>query len=357
MGCKGSKASEDAVELDRTKAPASWSELDQKVAVEEEEPQENPRKRGSLQIDSVLVGRILEIMGANNDQKSFFQVWAKHVLDPALPNAVSNKESAGQQLFVSTDMRFLEVRVTSDSTTMRELIGNFVSKIKDLPTKSLNELNMVLDTLQDSKLMQDGTRLLTAWCKIKHCRADAPPPSVDCGYIINHSSLPWAQVDVLMPSHDDQDALRDYALAEKHVPSLYGSSILPIAPEKQIGFELHETAAANSRQILLTAFFFFKALGLMKPEDRIVRILNTCQSEQLVVCACIGPEGLVRLALTLIDPLTRNKEVAKELAEELAFLYREKDIAQIYQMMNGEPDVIDYVGETKGYGIRLGFFV
>merc|ERR1719198_1706069 len=135
----------------------------------------------------------------------------------------------------------------------------------------------------------------------------------------------------MMPSHEDQDALRDYALTEKHVPVLYGSSILPLAPEKQIGFELHETASANTRQILLSAFFFFKALGLMKPEDRIVRVLNSCKSEHLVVCAGLGPDGLVRLSLSLVDP--KNTQVAKELSEELGFGYREKEVCEICEMM------------------------
>merc|ERR1719506_1672972 len=132
----------------------------------------------------------------------------------------------------------------------------------------------------------------------------------------------------MLPSHEDEDALRNYALTEKHSPVLYGSSILPVAPEKQVGFLLEETTSHNSRQILLLAFFFFKALGLMKPEDRVVRILNSCRCERLVVCAGLGPEGLVRLALSLIAP-KNSQQVSKDLADELAVQYRDRDMEEI----------------------------
>jgi len=354
MGCKGSKAGDEAVDHSQKQVPQSWGELQERdpgavnAANASAEEEEMAQDRGDVKMDSTLIRNLLSMMGANKEQMTFFEVWAKHVHDMA----VEEVEGQGMQnIFISTDLRYLEARVTGRSSLMRGLLKNFVDKVKDMPKNSIDELNMVLSSLQES---MQGTPMLTVWCKFKHCRSDAPPPSVDCGYLINQD-LQWAVIDVMMPSHEDQDALREYALGEKHVPVLYSSSILPIAPEKSLGFELLETAAANSRQILLTAFFFFKALGLMKPEDRIVRILNSCESEQLVVCAGIGPEGLVRLALSLIGP--KNKQVAKELADELAFTYRERDLIEICDMMGGEPDIIDYVGETKGYGIRLGFTV
>jgi len=351
MGCKGSKQTDEAVNhaQQENKVADSWGELEERAQGEQQEElaqqEAGGGSRASLKMDSTVVNQILAMMGANNEQTNFFDVWAKYVHDPAVASA----EPLGQHLFISTDLRFLEVRVAGESGFIQGLLRTFADKVQGMPTKLVDELDMVLGTLQAN---MEVTPLLTVWCKIKHCRSDAPPPSVDCGYLLNQD-MQWAVLDVMMPSHEDEDALRDYAQGEKHVPVLYGSSILPIAPEKQIGFELHETAAANSRQILLTAFFFFKALGLMKPEDRIVRILNTCQSDQLVVCAGIGPEGLVRLALSLIEP--RNKSVAKELADELAFLYREKEITEIIGLMRGDADIIDYVGETKGYGIRMGF--
>lgn len=333
MGCKGSKgatAEEGQVEV----SPPDDVEADAQVVA-----------RRNLKMDSLVVKRILDMMGASNEQVAFFSVWATHVHDPAIRVAEVN----GQQLYVSTDMRFLEVRVTAESSMMKGFLKNFIDRVRELPKKSYTELEMVLDALQENIV---GPKLLTVWCKFKHCRSDAPPPSVDCGYILNQD-LQWAVIDVMMPSHEDEDALREYALGEKHTPILYGSSILPIAPEKTLGFNLQETASQNARQILLTAFFFFKALGLMKPEDRIVRLLNSCQCERLVVCAGLGPEGLVRLSLSLIDP--KNHSVAKDLAEELACQYRDKDIGEVQSLIGGEADIVDYVGETRGYGIRLGF--
>lgn len=357
MGCGGAKAAlaADPAFDAHAAVPATWAEVDKRAPTAGADgvlfqPEEGVSKRASLSMDSACIEQILAMMGASREQLTFFDVWAKHVHNPALVNAVPN----GKQILISTDLRFLEVRVTAPSSHMRGLLRSFVDKVKDMPNGKMNELNMVLDTLQTCKDVNahDFTPLLTVWCKIKHCRSDAPPPSVDCGYLINQD-LQWAVIDCMMPSHEDQDALREYALSEKHEPLMYGSSILPVEPEKMLGFELHETAAQNSRQILLTAFFFFKTLGLMKPEDSIVRILNTCQCGKLVVTVSIGPEGLVRLALSMIDP--KRMEVGKELADELAFQYREKDLKEIYALLQGEPDNIDYVGETKGYGIRLSF--
>merc|ERR1712085_212589 len=68
-------------------------------------PPEGGKKRGSLNMDSTVVGKILDMMGASNEQIAFLSVWATHVHDPAIAIAIE------QQLFVSTDMRFLEVRV------------------------------------------------------------------------------------------------------------------------------------------------------------------------------------------------------------------------------------------------------
>jgi len=351
MGCKGSKLGkqskeDEAVEFyDRDgEAATSWEEQadrgEQRTDVGE---RQSTQKRGIL-MDSSVISTILSMMGATTEQAAFFEVWAKHVHDPAIA-----MEAGPSSIFLSVDLRYLEARVTGPSDAMERLLRTFVAKVRDLPDKSIKELGMLLSALQAN---MESTPLLTVWCKIKHCRSDMPPPSVDCGYLLNQD-LQWAVIDVMMPSHEDQDALRDYCLGEKHVPVLYGSSILPVAPERQLGFELVETAALNSRQILLTAFFFFKALGLMKPEDRIVRIMNSCQSSQLVVVVGIGPGGLVRMCLSMVQP--KDKKIAKELAEELSFQYREKDIDEIVKMLGGDPDIIDYVGETKGYGIRLGF--
>lgn len=349
MGCKGSKASsaDEAAEHANKEVAQSWDELEKAPDHHHAHVEEAAygSARGSTQFDAAVVSKLLTMMGASKEQMGFFDVWAKHVHDEAIAQA----SEGGQHLFISTDLRYLEVRVTAESQLVQRLLRTFVSKIRDLPSKSMDELDMVLDALQAN---MDDTPVVTVWCKFKHCRSDVPPPSVDCGYLINQD-LQWAVIDVMMPSHEDQDALRNYALGEKHLPVLYGCSILPISPERMLGFELSETAAANSRQILLMAFFFFKALGLMKPEDRVVRILNSCRSEKLVVCAGLGPEGLVRLALTLIEP--KNPDVARELADELAFQYREREIDEIYSMLGGAPNLIDYVGETKGYGIRLGF--
>lgn len=345
MGCRSTKDVSDAAEHAHKEIPKTWSDLEDQTALQQTAEAQDGGGRDHLKMDSDMIRKILRMMGASREQTTFFDVWAKHVHDPAVDVAIPG---TGQQVFIGADLRFLEVRVTGAAEAMQTLLGRFVENVKDLPRKSLDELKMVHECLQAD--MKDPE--ITVWVKFKHVRSDAPPPSVDCGYLLNQD-LRWCEIDVMMPSHEDQDALRDYALGEKHVPVLYGCSILPVAPERQLGFALRESASQNTRQILLTAFFFFKALGLMKPEDRSVRILNSCESENLVVCVGIGPEGLVRMGLSLIAP--RNQTAAKELAEELAFAYREKELNEIMRMMGGQPDIIDYVGETKGYGIRLGF--
>jgi hypothetical protein len=357
MGCSKSKEGQAlaAEQQGQKSVPESWKELDNRVAARTEDSSnlraDGSSNRGDLMMKSALIDSILKMMGASKEQLTFWEVWSRLVHDEAVSHAAEEGIQGGQQLYISADLRFLEVRVTGNTYTIKELLKKFAERIRDMPQRSIAELEMIIENLQERMLPDD--KRVTAWAKFKHIRSEAPPPSIDCGYLINQD-LQWAVIDVMMPSHEDQDALREYALNEKHLPVLYGSSILPIAPEKQIGFELQESAAQNSRQILLTAFFFFKALGLMKPEDRIVKILNSCQCGKLAVTAAIGPEGLVRLALSLIQP---RSQVAKELAEELAFAYRTKEIEQICTMLNGEPDVLEYVGEMRGYVVRLGFVV
>jgi hypothetical protein len=344
----------------------SWEELENEVDVPAHahpssgygrNPTSKEGPRSIASIEASQLREVLEKFGSNKVQLAFFDEYAKSIYSKAVVNA----DRFGQCYIFSTDARFLEVRITAATTFMVNLLTEFAESM-GMPVTMLDEMKMVLEVAQATENLQDDPTM-TIWCRFKNMRSESPPPSIDFGFFINQE-LYWNIIDVMMHPTADQDLLLAHATSESYNPILYGSSVVPTEPEKHLAFELHESATQNHRQILISAFFFFKSFGLMKPEDRVVRILNSCGCKQLVVTTGFGPKGLVRVVLSLCSltaPLKTRADnpsvVAKELAKEIGFQYREDMFNNVMELLGGEPDIVEYVAETSGYSIRLGFTI
>eukprot|EP00747_Dinoflagellata_sp_TGD_P206961 gnl/TRDRNA2_/TRDRNA2_80580_c1_seq1.p1 gnl/TRDRNA2_/TRDRNA2_80580_c1~~gnl/TRDRNA2_/TRDRNA2_80580_c1_seq1.p1 ORF type:complete len:117 (+),score=15.15 gnl/TRDRNA2_/TRDRNA2_80580_c1_seq1:115-465(+) len=111
-------------------------------------------------------------------------------------------------------------------------------------------------------------------------------------------------------------------------------------------------ADGTPKKSLLSAFFFFKSLGFAKPEDSVVRLLSACVSERFLIQIVMGPKGLTRLSVILVEP---SNPISKELAASLKFDYKSDGIEKVKAIMGTDPDVIDYAANAKGYAVGIGF--
>jgi len=346
-----------------------------------------PVVRKIREVDSSAVKELLKVMRANDDQKEFWEVWAKYIHDKALAD---EELDVFQRIHVSLDLRWLEIHTIAEKNSMVKLLRQFLENIGCLqkeqrtegeqapqkqaegaPTswkRMFDDMTMVLDHLDQAKA---GKELkIKVWCRFKNMRMNNPRPGIDFGFLVRQESFQWSFLDVLLHPTEDQEILRNFCsehgreAREGYCPQWYGSTLLPTNPERQLAFEIKETVATNYKQIILQAFFFFKAMGLMKPEDAIVRTLQKAGSSRIHVDACFGPNGLTRISLSVFNLLERsfNREenvtptvIIDELVKELDLQYSQPDISKIEQILGGKPDIIEYIGETNGYGLRLGF--
>lgn len=346
-----------------------------------------PLLRSIKEVDSNAVRELLKVMRANDDQKEFWDVWAKYVHDKVLAD---EELTVSQRVYVNLDLRWLEIQTVADKDQLVKILRQLLESIgclqrttegeetqvqSDSPTASwsrmFKDMTMFLDHLQTQR---PGKELkIKIWCRFKHMRSNSPRPGIDFGFLVRQENLQWSFIDVLLHPTDDQEVLRSFCVQhgrearEGYCPQWYGSTLLPTNPERLLGFEIKETVATNYKQIILQAFFFFKAMGLMKPEDAVVKTLQKAGSSRVHIDASFGPNGLIRISLSVFNMLERsfNREenvtptlIIEELVHELDLPYDERvqaDIRKIELILGGKPDVIDYIAETTGYGLRMGF--
>lgn len=299
-------------------------------------------QRGSTtrSLQTVSPERLLEVfqcMEASPGQLRFFKVWLKMVYEEALPMC----DPAGQLTIIATDLSYMEVRLLVVTDTLMGLIVQFM-RTCGIPDRQFKKVEKVVNELKPPRL--------SVWCKLKNI--GRRKPTVDTGVSIQRS-LDWAIVDVLMPPVEDQDALRKYALKQRYCPVMYGSSILPIEPEKHLGFEVTtEATHVSQKQLFVASFLFFKSLGFTKPEDKVDRLLGSCVSGRFLINILMGPKGLTRATMSIIQP---KKQVAAELASSSGGVYREETLNHIKELLDGEADILDYVADSRGYSVSLGF--
>jgi len=293
--------------------------------------------RSLTTVSSARLHAILQLLEPSSQQLKFFQVWTAIIYDEVLPLC----EPQGQLTLIATDLTYMEIRLLAVTDKMMEAMRNFMVTCK-IPTRQFEAVEKVVEELEPQRL--------TLWCKLKNLGKNKP--TVDTGISIQRS-LDWAIVDVLMPAVEDQDALRKYALKQRYVPVMYGSSVLPIEPEKHLAFEVTtEETHVSQKQLFVASFLFFKSLGFTKPEDKVDRLLGSCANGRFLITVLMGPKGLTRVSMSVIEP---KKEVAAELAFTLGSKYREEVVNEIKTLLDGEADILDYVADSRGYTVSLGF--
>jgi hypothetical protein len=300
-----------------------------------------------------------------------------------------------QRVIVNINMRWLQVELWASNTYIVDIMRSFLEKLgclrktggpvpeKDEDATSTtsrsaswkrmyDEMIMVLGQLEMETAAKDRKDMeVKVWCRFKHMRMNNPRPGIDFGFLVRQNSFQWSLLDVLLHPSEDQEVLRSFCAEhareakEGYCPQWYGSTLLPENPERQLCFEIKETVSTNYKQIILQAFFFFKAMGLMKPEDTIVKALQKAGASHIAVDVCQGPQGLVRISLSLFNMLDRSfnrgeevtpMTIIEELVKDIDIQqYPKQEIEQIQEILGGMPDIIDYVAETTGYGLRMGF--
>lgn len=308
-------------------APASSASL----ASAPPAPSRGPMGNANITCDGVAT--VLKNMGAAKEQMMFFESWAELIGKKAL--MISGNKAVLQ---VMTNMDALEFRIRAEASAMIQLAADFIAQC-GVPPGQLEEMQMAQKEVNAQEV--------TLWCKCKHITGSAA--SIDAGYVLN-GPLDWMLSDVLMPSTDDHDALRDYAVQEHVKPVNFGSSFFPSEPEKRLSFEM---ADENTRKSIISAFFFFKSLGFAKPEDIVVKLLSKSQPVGFMINVSMGPRGLTGLRVTLNQPV---RMIAKDLADAVLFRYDENAVSQLVDAMGGAPiDVVGYAAESSGYVVTVGF--
>lgn len=343
------------------------------------------RLRKLQEVNSDTIKELLKAMRANDEQMEFWDVWAKYMHDRVLGDV----EGVFHRVFVHLDMRWLEIHLIAEKDLLVSLLRRFLQSIgcwqqeerkarEDEQTpeqrsvswkRMFDDMTMVLDGIE--RLEKQGKSLkIKVWCRFKHMRSNNPRPGIDFGFLVRQENLQWSFLDVLLHPTEDSEVLRSFCCEhgrearEAYHPQWYGSTLVPTNPERLLGFEIKESVATNYKQIILQAFFFFKAMGLMKPEDAVVKTLQKAGSSRIHIDASFGPNGLVRISLSIFNLLERSfnrdesvtpQSTIKELATQLDLGYNEQEIHKIQDLLGGQPDIIDYVAETNGYGLRMGY--
>jgi len=317
----------------RNTLTATLREKLHRTAESEKKPEgAEPQPLQVLSSDNIL--KLLGEVGASSDQIIFFQGWAKTVLNEAL-----NEASAGhQRIVVATDCSYIEMRVTASQQIMLELARKFAEACSCFDSKLFKELEVAQQTLQAATV--------THWCRLKHVGTKSA--AADAGISLNET-LEWTTADMLMPPVHDSDTVREYGTHESLKPSSFSSSFFPVEPERALIFQL---GIKTPKKSLLTGIFFFKALGFVKPDESVLRVLTSCQSSSCSVSVSMGPRGLTRVVLSLHDIL---KPIAPELARTLDFGYKANAMEAIATLLGRQPQFLDYVAETRGYTVAVGF--
>ena len=97
-------------------------------------------------------------------------------------------------LFVSTDLKLVELAIDGSSSILMKIANNFAQKCS-VPGKMFFEIDNVLRELQ-------RCHEASLWCKFKDIGGERPV--VDAGIHL-HSEISWRLADVLMPQVDDED--------------------------------------------------------------------------------------------------------------------------------------------------------
>mmetsp|Transcript_19338 Transcript_19338/g.41108 ORF Transcript_19338/g.41108 Transcript_19338/m.41108 type:complete len:357 (-) Transcript_19338:92-1162(-) len=354
MGCSSSAAAKDAADAlpaspraDGEADPAADGDDTQmgggagsKDAEKPKQMPRSPRNRGMTAITADAARSVVEACKASPEQAQFFETWLNFIFEQAMPKV----EPGGRMLLVSTDMQYLELRISGNARLMLRLASRFVEACGVPDTRLVSRLQEMVSELQ--------VPAVGLWCRLK--RMGSTSPAVDAGFLLE-SELDWMVADLLMPPAEDQEILRDYAVREQHKPCAYGSSLLPVEPESMLVLDMGGGAPGRPpERALLSGLLVFKCLGFSRPEDAVVRTLSSSRPVGCSVAAALGPKGLTRLSLRLAEP--QGKEwVPQDLANCMELRYESDTIEAVRKAVGGEATILDYAADARGYLVVLGW--
>jgi len=273
--------------------------------------------------------------GASPEVLQFWTEWDTRLLRQA---ASSCRQMT---VLLSSDTKFIEIQVTGLTSPYLSYLRQFIYDTGS-PEQCLKEVSRIQEEVE--------AQLATLWCRFRHMGGTERKPSVDAGITLHTEAMRWQTADLLMPDIGDEDTLREFAMEDQDTilePTGFSCSIFPVEPERGLLFDMPE----DTRSIL-PSFLVFKAMGFAKPQDAAVKILSTCLPRRKAFAAYMGPGGLTRIVLRLAD---LSKFLAYELAEALHSRYHSELIDQTSIWLGIEPNVIEYIADSRGYSAGVGF--
>lgn len=275
---------------------------------------------------------IFDARSASKEQVDFLQTFVNVVVE----EAVHTSPPGGLRFNVSTDLEFMEVSICASKELMLRLANRFLEACQ------LPDLRLLDQMLQVQSVMKAPDIWL--WCKLK--RIGRSQQAVDAGFFID-DTIEWLVADIIVPKSPDQESLRNYAMQDRLVPHGYSSSLFPIEPESSLSFEID---SGNLKSSIFTAFFLFKSMGFAKPEDEVLRVVTSVNALKCLCFASLGPKGLTRLAIRVMQP---RGEVAEPIAKASGAKYFFVELAAIEEVIGAVPVAVGYSAEQRGYTVGV----
>jgi len=280
----------------------------------------------------------LKVQGASLEQMQFFETYLLYVFDEAVH--VTPKD--GIMLQVSTDFYNVTFGIKASRELMLRLANRFLEACKVPDLRLYGRFVQVHQETQGAE----------AWlfCYIK--RISGTHPALDFGYTLE-TQCDWLLLELLLPRSADQETLRNIAMGERRAPTSYGCSLMPVEPESSLSFNVVDQSFKSS---VLTSLFIFKAMGLTKPEDMLLKALTSVKGKKVSLHAHLGPKGLTKLASRIWEPL------GDSFVEEVATAARTELNAESLSALNAElgvagPAWIDFLAESRGYSVSVGYLM
>lgn len=284
----------------------------------------------------------LQVQKATDEQMQFFEAYLKIVFDEAVHVAPAD----GILLDVSTDFHNVTLGVKASRELMLRLANRFL------------ETCHVPDARMYSRLVQtfEETQGTEVWllCHIK--RIGGQHPGVDFAYVLE-CHLDWLVLELLLPRSNDQEAFKNKAMGDRYPVFSYGSSLLPIEPESRMSVEIHDI---NFKASILSALFFFKHMGLAKPEDMLLKAFTSVKGRKVRVVTHLGSKGLTKMSSRIVEPA--GDAIGWAFVEEVCAAARHECNSETLFAVQREIGVekplwIDFVAESRGYTVSVGYFM
>jgi len=77
------------------------------------------------------------------------------------------------------------------------------------------------------------------------------------------------------------------------------------------------------------------------------------KTQKVVLGVAMGSKGITRMTVT-IDHATIPR-MAEDITKQLQFTFEEERLGKVKRLVEGQPDLMSFVGDSRGYSISIGF--